>query len=120
MTTAPLTTGTGAATTAAPAASPEMAKLKKAAHAFEAVFIRQMIGSMREASQGDGIFDSEATKQFQDMSDAKTADSMADKGALGIADLLVKQYGARLTASTTPGASPAATAGPAPDTKVAK
>ncbi len=104
MTTAPITTGTAA--TAAPAALPEMAKLKKAAHAFEAVFIRQMIGSMRQASPGDGIFDSEATKQFQDMSDAKTADTMADKGALGIAELLIKQYGARLA----PGASPAADA----------
>jgi flagellar protein FlgJ len=91
-----------AATTAGPAASPEMAKLKKAAHAFEAVFIRQMIGSMRQASPGDGIFDSEATKQFQDMSDAKTADNMADKGALGIADLLIKQYGARLSTAATP------------------
>jgi flagellar protein FlgJ len=119
VTTAPITTGTGA--TAAPAASPDMAKLKKAAHAFEAVFIRQMIGSMREASPGDGIFDSEATKQFQDMSDAKTADSMADKGALGIADLLVKQYGARLTPAAATGASPAAAAASATSaTKVAK
>jgi flagellar protein FlgJ len=116
VTTAPITTGTAA--TAAPAASPEMAKLKKAAHAFEAVFIRQMIGSMRQASPGDGIFDSEATKQFQDMSDAKTADNMADKGALGIADLLIKQYGARLTPAAAPGA--AQPPGAAGDVKVAK
>lgn len=116
MTTAPITTGNGA--TAAPAASPEMAKLKKAAHAFEAVFIRQMIGSMRQASPGDGIFDSEATKQFQDMSDAKTADNMADKGALGIADLLIKQYGARLTPAAASGA--AHPSGAAADEKAAK
>ena len=115
----PFTTSTAASATTAAAsspASPDQAKLKKAAHAFEAVFIRQMIGSMRQASPGDGIFDSEATKQFQDMSDAKTADNMADKGALGIADLLIKQYGARL--APAPGvAQPPGAAG---DVKVAK
>jgi flagellar protein FlgJ len=105
----PISTNTAAATTAAPGgASPELAKLKKTAQAFEAVFLRQMIGSMRTASLGDGIFDSDATKQFQDMSDAKTADLMAGKGALGIADLLVKQFGARVApgaaATTTPDA----------------
>jgi flagellar protein FlgJ len=57
-----------------------------------------MIGSMRSASLGDGIFDSSATEQFRDMSDSKTADAMASKGALGIADLLIKQLGARMTA----------------------
>lgn len=80
----------------APAASPAEAKLRKAAQAFEAVFLRQMIGSMRSASLGDGIFDSSATEQFRTMSDSKLADSMAQHGALHIADMLVKQYGARL------------------------
>ena len=112
MTTAPISNAT-AATTAAPAtASPEQAKFRKAAQAFEAVFVRQLIGSMRSASEGDGIFDSEATKQFQDMSDAKTADAMASKGALHIADMLVKQYGARLAGSAA--AAPATGAAPAP------
>lgn len=101
MTTTPITNGI--AGPAVPSAtSPEMAKLKKAAHAFEAVFLRQMIGSMRSAGLGDGIFDSEATQQFQEMSDAKTADVMAEKGVFGIADMLVKQYGARLAATAAP------------------
>ena len=87
------------ASTAAASAppSPELAKLRKAAQAFEAVFLRQMIGSMRSASMGDGLFDSSATEQFRDMGDAKLADSMAQKGALHIADMLVKQFGARLS-----------------------
>lgn len=111
-------TSNAAGTSAAPAtASPEQAKLKKAAQAFEAVFVRQLIGSMRSATDGDGLFDSEASKQFQDMADSKTADAMAQKGALHIADLLVKQYGARLSGSAAPSAAtqPAAT-----DAKVAK
>ena len=81
---------------AATQASPEMAKLKKVAQQFEAVFLRQMIGSMRSASLGEGMFDSSATEQFRDMSDSKMADAMAGKGALGVADLLVRQLGARL------------------------
>jgi flagellar protein FlgJ len=79
--------------------SPELAKLKKVGQQFEAVFLRQMIGSMRSASLGDGVFDSSATDQFREMSDAKMADTMAGKGALGVADLLVKQLGARLVGS---------------------
>ncbi len=102
----------GAAATSAASASPEMGKLRKTAQQFEAVFIRQMISSMRSASLGDGVFDSDGTKQFQDMSDAQTADAMAGKSALGIADMLVKQYGARI-AATAAGA-------PATDGKAAK
>jgi flagellar protein FlgJ len=55
------------------------------------VFLRLMISSMRQASLGDGIFDSDATKQFQDMADSKAADAMAQHGVLGIAQMLEKQ-----------------------------
>lgn len=67
--------------------------LEAVAKQFEAVFLRQMIGSMRSASLGDGLLDSSASDQFRDMSDARTADAMAEKGALGIADMLLKQFG---------------------------
>jgi flagellar protein FlgJ len=106
-----------------------MAKLKKAAQGFEAVFVRQLIGSMRSATgdDNDGLFDSEATRQFQDMADAKTADAMAQKGALHIADMLVKQYGARMSASAAPaagaqptGANATTATAAASDGKVAK
>jgi len=95
---------------AAKAATPEADKLKEAAKQFEAVFLRQIIKSMRSASgsDGDGLFDSSSTQQFRDMSDAKLADQMAAKGTLHIADMLVKQYGARLS-----GAAKTATAGAA-------
>jgi flagellar protein FlgJ len=89
----PIATAAGAAS-AGTAAPDQQGKLKKAAEAFEAVLLRQMLGSMRSASLGDGVFDSSATEQFRDMADAKTADSMAHKGVFGIADLLMKQYGA--------------------------
>ncbi len=78
-------------------------KLKSVAKQFEAVFMRQMIGTMRSASLSDGVFDSSATQQFRDMSDSKLADSMAEKGVLHVADLLVKQFGARLSGSAATG-----------------
>ena len=78
-----------------PAASPEKAQLEKVAKQFEAIFLRQMIGTMRQPGGGEGIFDSSATEQFRDMSDARTADAMAEKGSLGIAEMLLRQYEAR-------------------------
>ena len=41
------------------------------------------------------MFDSSATEQFRDMADARTADSMAEKGGFGIADLLMRQFAAK-------------------------
>jgi peptidoglycan hydrolase FlgJ len=72
----------------------QSAKLKSAAQAFEAVFLRQMIGSMRQAGLSDGAFDSSATDQFRDMADSNTADAMSKKGVLGVAQMLEKQLGA--------------------------
>ena len=69
-------------------------QLKAAAQAFEAVFLRQMIGSMRQASlaQDELLSGGRAAEQFRDMSDAKLADSMSQKGSFGIAELLLKQF----------------------------
>jgi flagellar protein FlgJ len=89
-------------------AAAEQKKLKSAAQAFEAVFLRQMIGSMRSASLGDGMFDNEGTQTFQEEADAKTADSMAQKGVLGIADMLIKQLGPKTASGLAAAADHAA------------
>lgn len=80
--------GARAAQTAVKAVDPA---LEKAAHAFEAIFVRQMIGAMRSASLDDGMFDNGGSEQFRDMADARTADALASKHAMGIADLLLQQ-----------------------------
>ena len=72
------------AATAAKAQAPRDPALEKAAKAFEAIFLRQMIGALRSSSMGEGIFDSSATEQFRDMADAKTADNMAETGKFGV------------------------------------
>lgn len=77
----------------APAAQPDKnAQLAAAAKAFEAVFLRQMIGSMRRASLGEDLFGSSAADQFRDMSDAKLADKMAEGDGFGIARMLIAQF----------------------------
>ena len=58
--------------------------------------MRQMIGSMRQASLGEDLLGSRATEQFREMSDAKVADQMAANGSLGIAQLLLNQFEAKV------------------------
>ena len=78
-----------------PAVSSE---LRAVAKQFEAIFARQMIGSMRTAKLGDDLLGSDAGDQFRDMADARLAENMADKGTFGIAEMLVKQFGAKAPA----------------------
>lgn len=80
------------ASLAAAAKSGQTDKLKTAAQGFEAVFLRQMISSMRSASLGDDIFGSDASNQFRDMADARTADNMSKQGRFGIAEMIEKQF----------------------------
>lgn len=85
----------GAPAPGTPAADAKRAQLKQAAEAFEAVFARQMIGAMRQAKLGDDLLGSAASDQFRDMADARLADTMAEKGSFGIAELLLAQFGAK-------------------------
>jgi peptidoglycan hydrolase FlgJ len=68
-------------------------QLKAAAQRFEAVFLREMIGTMRKGKLADDIFGSGATDNFRELADAQTADAMAKVGAFGIADLVERQLG---------------------------
>jgi flagellar protein FlgJ len=79
------------------------AQLRAAAEQFEAVFLRQMIGAMRQAKLADDWLDSSATEQFRDMADARLADTMAQQGSFGIAELLIQQF--ERTAAATNGAN---------------
>lgn len=93
----------------------QLDKLKAAATQFEAVFTRQMLKSMRDAKlSDDDLFGSDATDQFREMQDSNLADQLSGKGAIGIADLLVKQFQARVAgtaAADATGADATATAG---------
>lgn len=94
-----------ASATTDPVKAKQREQLKGAAQAFEAVFLRQMISSMRAASLGDDILGSDAANQFRDMSDARMADKMAERGTLHIAEMLIKQFSGTV-GSATPAAPP--------------
>jgi peptidoglycan hydrolase FlgJ len=73
------------------AAKPADPALRKAAEAFEAVILREMMAAMRKGKLGNDIFGSSATDNFREMADARTADSMATLRQFGIADLVERQ-----------------------------
>src|SRR3546814_4238654 len=73
-------TSTGAT---AAASGVDRAGLQQAAKAFEAIFMRQMISSMRSAKLGEDLLGSSASNQFRDMADARVADGMAENGEIG-------------------------------------
>src|SRR3546814_14509922 len=68
-------TSTGAT---AAASGVDRAGLQQAAKAFEAIFMRQMISSMRSAKLGEDLLGSSASNQFRDRADARVADGMAE------------------------------------------
>ncbi len=80
--------------------------LKKAAQAFEAIFLRQLLSSARATDfGGEKIFDGPGLKQFQAMFDGKIAEISAQRGAFGIAEAIERQLSAHLT--PTPAATQA-------------
>ena len=90
----PIASANAGAAAPASSAGPAQSKddLRSAAKAFEAIFLRQMIGTMRSASLAEDMFSNQATEQFRDMQDAKMADAMAGNSKFGIAELLLKQF----------------------------
>lgn len=81
-------TGTASAT---PSRAAQHAELAQAAKAFEAIFVRKLVGTMRSAGQGESIDGSSAVDQFRELADARMADGLAQRGGLGIAEMLLKQ-----------------------------
>lgn len=71
-----------------PSVEPE---LRKAAVAFEALLLRQLISTMRKSSLGEDIFGSSANATYREMADARTADALAERGAFCIAALIERQ-----------------------------
>ncbi len=67
----------------------ERKKVEKAARDFEAVFVRQLISSMRKASEGTGDDEQgEAEKMSMDLAWDGLADKIADAGGLGVARMM--------------------------------
>jgi len=65
--------------------------LKQVAKQFEGIFIQMMLKSMRDASMGDDIFDSDQSRLYRDMFDKQIALDMANGKGIGIAEAMVRQ-----------------------------
>lgn len=86
-------------------AKDEKAALRQAAQQFESIFFGMLLSSMRKANAGfevDGMMNSQTTKFYRDMHDSQMATDLAQKGALGLADLLVQQLSPALGGSAKP------------------
>ena len=84
--------------------SPEA--LEQVAEQFEAVFLQMMLKSMRQASLGEGLFDNDQSRLYQEMFDQQIALDMANKRQAGIADAMLKQLGSDATPKDPAEASP--------------
>lgn len=78
------------------------ASLKQVAKQFEGIFIQMMLKSMRDASMGDEIFDSDQSKLYRDMFDKQVALDMANSKGIGIADSLVRQLSKNMPKKESP------------------
>ena len=67
--------------------------LEAAAKQFEAMFIQMMMKSMRDANatMKSGLFDNAGTDMFEDMLDKEFSVQFGQKGAFGLAEMLVAQ-----------------------------
>lgn len=76
--------------------------LRQVAAQFESLFVTMMLKSMRQASLGDGIFDSNQSKMYQDMADQQLASDLSVNGGLGLQDMIMRQLGGDRYASDKP------------------
>ena len=73
------------------------AKLREAANEFEAIFIEQMLKTMRKTSlESDFIKKSEGEKLFRSMLDEQYAILSAKSGRLGLGEMIFQQLRSNL------------------------
>ena len=81
--------------------------LREAARQFESIFTRMMLKSMREASGGDQLFDTQQSGFYRDMFDDQISVDLSRGHGLGLAEQLVEQM-VRAGIVKSPDAPPAA------------
>jgi len=73
------------------------AKLRETANEFEAIFIQQMLKTMRETSfESDLLPKSEGEKLFRSLLDEQYANLSAKSGSLGLGDMIYQQLKSNL------------------------
>jgi len=67
------------------------AAMRETARQFETVFAKMMLQSMREASMGDEIFDTQESQMYRGMFDDQLALELTRGKGLGVAEMMVQQ-----------------------------
>ena len=83
------------------AASDPHAAIKAAARQFEAMFMQQLLKSMRESSLGTGMLDNSGTQMGTEMLDTQFANKMAGASG-GLADVIARQLERQITGVNAP------------------
>ena len=65
--------------------------LRVVAQQFEAIFIQQMLKTMRDASLSEGLFDSNSSDFYVDMLDKQMSLNLSAGKGIGLADVIVQQ-----------------------------
>jgi flagellar protein FlgJ len=97
------------------AARDPKAAIKETAKQFEAIFMQQLLKSMRDATVSSGMLDNSATQLGTEMLDAQYANKMTGLPG-GLADAIARQLERQMGGTTAPAAAsrPAAAASGAP------
>jgi flagellar protein FlgJ len=66
-------------------------ELQNVADQFEAIFLETLLRQARESKLSDGLFDSQADDNFEQMFDQELAKSSSKLVDIGIADAIVRQ-----------------------------
>ncbi len=78
--------------------------LKAAAQQMEGLFVQMMLKSMRDATPEGGLLDSSQSRMFTAMYDQQISLDIAARG-LGLADVMVKQFGGEVETTPVRGSS---------------
>lgn len=87
----------------------DTSRLDEAVQQFEAFFVQSMLKSMRSASHGSGLLESDQSDFFRDWHDQQLAENLASKETFAVAKLLRGQFKGEALPPT-----PVASLGPTP------
>jgi len=92
------------------------ARLKSTAQEFESLFVAYLLKSMRETIEESGLFEGSLGKSvYSELFDQELARLMAQRGVLGISDLLLRQLGDSVAPEGAAAGPAAAVAAPPPE-----
>ena len=74
--------------------NPNNTSLNDAAEKFEALFLAQMLKSARAAKLSEDVLGNSASDTFYNMMDNELAGKLSKAGNFGIAEALIRQFGA--------------------------